>query len=277
MKKLLYTLLFGLSLFVFQGENLFADNFSDCLDLERLKAKSDGATSGESVDQAERICKLKFNKANRKSSSKKGSAENTEKVQNKASENTTASAEFNRSIDKPDFSVDLLFGSKEVKIIEELCKENSSNFLEGKCDRHPVRALLLDLFIIPNISIAFGYFDSTYNYQYPFSDITYSYTTSETSLGGRLHLKKGRDRKGLDLFVGAGSVTIERCHNYEDDNNSAGRFKIEDCAEKETGGYSEGGIKYVTQHGFSIGYYLRASSPERYGGTTSGLTLGWTW
>ena len=170
-----------------------------------------------------------------------------------------------------------MFGSKEVKIIEELCKENSSNFLEGKCDRHPVRALLLDLFIIPNISIAFGYFDSTYNYQYPFSDITYSYTTSETSLGGRLHLKKGRDRKGLDLFVGAGSVTIERCHNYEDDNNSAGRFKIEDCAEKETGGYSEGGIKYVTQHGFSIGYYLRASSPERYGGTTSGLTLGWTW
>ena len=87
MKKLLY-MLFGFSLFVFQGENLFADNFSDCLDLERLKAKSDGATSGESVDQAERICKLKFNKANRKSSSKKGSAENTEKVQNKASLNS---------------------------------------------------------------------------------------------------------------------------------------------------------------------------------------------
>ena len=77
--------------------------------------------------------------------------------------------------------------------------------------------------------------------------------------------------------MGAGSVTIERCHNYEDDNNSAGRFKMEDCAEKETGGYSEGGIKYCNSAGFSIGYYLRASSPERYGKTTSGLTLGWTW
>ena len=226
MKKLLYTLLFGFSLFVFQGENLFADNFSDCLDLERLKAKSDGATSGESVDQAERICKLKFNKANRKSSSKKGSAENTEKVQNKASENTTASAEFNRSIDKPDFSVDLLFGSKEVKIIEELCKEDSSEFLEGKCDKHPANALLFDVFITHQLSIAFGALNSTYDYQYPFSDINYSYTTSEISLGGRLHLKKGRDKKGLDLFVGAGSVTIERCHNYEKEFQDSGRIKI---------------------------------------------------
>ena len=33
----------------------------------------------------------------------------------------------------------------------------------------------------------------------------------------------------------------------------------------------------IADNGFSIGYYLRASSPERYGGTTSGLTLGWTW
>ena len=79
----------------------------------------------KSVDQAERICKLKFNKANSKSSSKKGSAENTEKVQNKASENTTASAEFNRSIDKPDFSVfsaEPCLVLKNLKIILELCK-----------------------------------------------------------------------------------------------------------------------------------------------------------
>ena len=81
MKKLLFMLLFGAFIFVFQGVNLFADDFSECLDLERLKAKSDGVTAKESVDQAERICKLKFNKANSKSSSKKGfTAENTEKV-----------------------------------------------------------------------------------------------------------------------------------------------------------------------------------------------------
>ena len=60
MKKLLFMLLFGAFIFVFQGVNLFADDFSECLDLERLKAKSDGVTAKESVDQAERIYKLKF-------------------------------------------------------------------------------------------------------------------------------------------------------------------------------------------------------------------------
>ena len=62
MKKIIYILLFGFFIFIFQGTTLLADDFSDCLDLERLKAKSDGATAKESIDQAEKICKLKFNR-----------------------------------------------------------------------------------------------------------------------------------------------------------------------------------------------------------------------
>ena len=266
MKKIIYILLFGFFIFIFQGTTLLADDFSDCLDLERLKAKSDGATAKESIDQAEKICKLKFNRDSNTDKEKK-------KKETKAE--TTGSASV---VDKPNFSVDLMFGNKKVNIIDELCKENGADvFLEGKCDKHPASALLLDFFLTSNISLAFGYLNSTYQYQYQFSDIDYSYTTSEVSLGGRLHLKKGRDKKGLDLFVGAGSVTIERCHNYEKQYSGEGRVKIKDCAEKEAGGYSEGGIKYVTRAGFSVGCYLRASSPEKYGGNTSGVTLGWTW
>ena len=214
--------------------------FSDCLDplhkKERfLKAKSDGATAKESIDQAEKIYKLKF--IDRDSNTDK------EKKKKETKAETTGSASV---VDKPNFSVDLMFGNKKVNIIDELCKENGADvFLEGKCDKHPASALLLDFFLTSNISLAFGYLNSTYQYQYQFSDIDYSYTTSEVSLGGRLHLKKGRDKKGLDLFVGAGSVTIERCHNYEKQYSGEGRVKIKDCAEKEAGGYSEGGIKYV--------------------------------
>ena len=250
-------------LFVFQGADLFADDFSDCLELERLRARSDGATAKESVDQAEKICELKFNRG----SSKGGSAESTEKAAGSA------------GINKPDFALDFMFGSKLVKVVDMDCKENGVEvYPRNACERHPANALLLDLFLTPQISLTVGSLSSVYEYPPSDRNVSKNYTTSEISMGGRLHLRKSKDRKGLDIYVGAGSVTIEACNKHEIlREDGGGTIKVDFCGTKETGDYSEGGIKYVTRSGFSIGYYLRASSPEQYGGNTRGLTLGWTW
>ena len=262
MKKLLFALLFGMFLFVFQGADLFADDFSDCLELERLRARSDGATAKESVDQAEKICELKFNRG----SSKGGSAASTEKAAGSA------------GINKPDFALDFMFGSKQVRGIDEKCQENGPDFyVDSYCERHPANAILIDLYINPQFSIAFGSLASSFEHPNSDSVVSLNYTTSEISIGGRFHLKKGQNKKGLDLFVGAGSVTIEACNKYEINHRDEEITRLDICEKKETGDYSEGGIKYVTRSGFSIGYYLRASSPEQYGGNTRGLTLGWTW
>ncbi len=256
MKKLICVLLFGAFIFMLQGITLFADDFSNCVNLERLRAKSDGADDKKAIDQAEKICKVKFNR-------------NTSRG---GSENNTA------SVNKPDFSVDFLFGSKEVLEIDGLCKERGPEvYVEGYCDRHPASALLFDLYLTPRISIAFGSLASSFEHPDSNSALSLNFTTLELSWGGRFHFKKGRSKKGLDLFVGAGAVTIEACNKYEIESRDNGVTRVDFCGKKESGGYTEGGIKYVTRAGFSIGYYLRRSSPEKYGGDTRGLTLGWTW
>ena len=60
MKKiLLLYIVFGIALY--SSANLYAqDNFEDCFNIERVKAKDEGATSREAIDFAEEICKLKF-------------------------------------------------------------------------------------------------------------------------------------------------------------------------------------------------------------------------
>ena len=59
MKKIIGLLIFGLFLF-FSGNSLFADDFDDCFEIERLKAKSDGLGAVESAEQASKICRAKL-------------------------------------------------------------------------------------------------------------------------------------------------------------------------------------------------------------------------
>ena len=267
MKKLLYFLLFGFFFFVFQGVTLFADDFSDCLDLERLKAKSDGATAKESIDQAERVCKIKFKRDSNTGKEKSANKETGADTKGGATE-----------VSRPKFALDFMFGSKQVRGIDEKCQENGPDFyVDSYCERHPANAILIDLYINPQFSIALGSLTSSFEHPNSDSVVSLNFTTSEISIGGRFHLKKGQNKKGLDLFVGAGSVTIEACNKYEINYRDEEITRLDICEKKERGGYSEGGIKYVTRAGFSVGYYLRASSPEKYGGNTSGVTLGWTW
>ena len=58
MKKII--ILFITGFLFFSGNSLFADDFDDCFELERLKAKSDDLGAVEAAEQASQICKAKL-------------------------------------------------------------------------------------------------------------------------------------------------------------------------------------------------------------------------
>ena len=59
MKKIIVLLMMVGSLFI-SGNSLFADDFDDCFELERLKAKSDGLGYVEASELAIKVCRAKL-------------------------------------------------------------------------------------------------------------------------------------------------------------------------------------------------------------------------
>ena len=118
MKKiLLLYIVFGIVLY--SSANLYAqDNFEDCFNIERVKAKDEGANSREAIDLAEKICKIKFD----------------ETKQNSGDETKQNSGTVTDS-----FSIDIFTGNKNIKDLDI----SLSTY-----------GILLDFYITPNISFA---------------------------------------------------------------------------------------------------------------------------
>ncbi len=131
MKKiLLLYIVFGIVLY--SSANLYAqDNFEDCFNIERVKAKDEGANSREAIDLAEKICKIKFD----------------ETKQNSGDETKQNSGTVTDSTDNTiSFSIDIFTGNKNIKDLDI----SLSTY-----------GILLDFYITPNISFATSYFIST--------------------------------------------------------------------------------------------------------------------
>lgn len=139
MKKIL--LLFFVS-FIIGSTSLFADDFSDCFDIERLKAKREGASSHEAIKEAELICIVK----------KKNNTSN--KVTENSLEDSTQ-----RSLSKSlNLVTEFFVGEKTFRGIEDL--------------KLPMVGFLVDFYLNSRFSFTAGYLQSTgkvENIQLPYS------------------------------------------------------------------------------------------------------------
>ena len=231
--------------FFFSGiTHLTATDFAHCLHTERLKARKEGSSLDSAVKQSIKFCNSKF-------------------IENQ---------KFQQKLGRPYFGLDLITGLKRV------CGSDCDNIEEK--DLHSVSGHIIDFFIVSHVSVSSGFLDSI-SKKYSYQDINTSIQTQATTgieeqtYGLRLHLK-ATHKNGLDLYVGNGIASIvamKKADNIGEVEKSRG-----------TGKYTEGGLKYVSQFGWSFSYYARKTSillqfegkEQDLGGFMSGISIGWT-
>ena len=211
---------------------------------ERLKARTESLSLDSAVKQSIKFCNSKF-------------------IENQ---------KFQQKLGRPYFGVSGIIGLKRV------CGSDCGSIEEKEL--HSASGHIIDFFIVSQVSFSSGFLDSI-SKKYSYQDISTSIQTQATTeieeqtYGIRLHLKAAH-KSGLDLYVGNGIASIvamKKADNIGEVEKSRG-----------TGKYTEGGLKYVSQFGWSFSYYARKTSillqfegkEQDLGGFMSGISIGWT-
>ena len=264
---------------------IYADEFTDCMQIERLKLRREGLSISESISNARKTCLANFNGNNQQNQPQKREKINiVEGIHN--------------------FNLDILLGRKNVSCKDWIeCKD------EDKFSQHNVAGLLTDFFFNPSFSLAIQVLNSkSQSVESAFNqdDVTelsnFFLDTLELSLGLRTHFRDTKRNEGLDFFLGLGIARISAFFFVDEKSSSSCDNAIACSAGNGNGAYLESGIKYLTKPGFNIGLYVRYSSAEillnqassnkkvsrlldtegnfpesNFGGVASGLTIGWAW
>ena len=154
--------------------NLVANNFSDCLMRERLKARAKGFSLDSAIRHSLKFCNSKFIK--RKKPKQK--------------------------LGRPYFGLDLITGSKRV------CGTNCGKIEEKKL--HSTNGVIVDIFITSGWSFSGGILKSMskkYPYQNGIVSTQAILKTEERTYGIKFHLKAS-DKSGLDLYLGGGIALL---------------------------------------------------------------------